>query len=194
MANSCMVTYKCVGDEKDIASFHDVLKKMQDKKREIKIQRGWVYAPVPLCELVRELGGDANGLKCRGEVTSYCLDEDGGLEIDQETAWCEQEDVRHLIEKVYESMKVYYVAEEPGCDVYLTNDEEGRFFPYRYFLDSAQGNEEYFETIEDAAKYVSNIVGSEVEPTFEAVDAAVESYIIGHEDVFYSFHQFEIYN
>ena len=44
-------------------------------------------------------------------------------------------------------MEVLFIEEEPGCEVFCTNDSVGRFFPERYLLD---GNEvfEYFETID----------------------------------------------
>lgn len=184
MANSCMVSYRCVGNEKDIASLHDALKRVEEKDRYMA-----------LYDLVKEIGGDADAMPCRGEIILFSLEDDGSLAIEQDTAWCEQEDVRHLIEEVYESVRVYYKAEEPGFGVYLTNDDEGRFFSERYFLDSNQEDDDYFATIEEAAKYVSNIVGCEVEPTFETVEAAIESYVNIHKgkDMFYRFHEFEIY-
>ncbi len=50
------------------------------------------------------------------------------------------------------------------------------------------------ETIEEAAECVSSIVGHEVEATVEAVRAAINDYVEEHEDVFYSFHEFQVCN
>lgn len=33
-------------------------------------------------------------------------------------------------------MKVYFIVEEEGGEVYATNDKEGRFFDYRFLVDS----------------------------------------------------------
>ena len=65
------------------------------------------------------------------------------------------------------------------------------FFLERYLLDSY--NEPlYFETIKDAAKCVSDIVGHPIEPSFEAIDQALDDYLAEHEDndTWYSFHEF----
>lgn len=86
-----------------------------------------------------------------------------------------------------------YQEQEPGCDVFYTNDSSGIYFPDRYFLDSYD-DWYYFKTIEEAAKYVSGIVGHEVEATVKAIDEALDDYMEEHEDedIFYSFHEFRI--
>ena len=87
------------------------------------------------------------------------------------------------------------MEEEPGCGVFYTNDSSGEFFPERYFLDSYEDSE-YFETIEEAAKYVSEIVGHKVEASVGAVSKALDDYVEEHEeeepDLFYSFHEFTV--
>jgi hypothetical protein len=30
---------------------------------------------------------------------------------------------------IFPSLRIYYKAEEPGCEVYLKNDAEGKYFP-----------------------------------------------------------------
>jgi len=107
--------------------------------------------------------------------------------------WCEQEGFRECIEKKFPSIKVYYQEQKPGCDVFYTNDTNGDYFPDRYFLDS-YNDWYYWQTIEDAAKHISGIVGHEVELTVEAIDDALEDYQQEHEDddLFYSFHEFKV--
>ena len=87
------------------------------------------------------------------------------------------------------------MEEESGCGVFYTNDSSGDYFPERYFLDSYEDCE-YFETIEEAAKYVSEIVDHEVEASVNAVSQALDDYIEEHEednsDLFYSFHEFTV--
>ena len=65
----------------------------------------------------------------------------------------------------------------------------------RFFLDSYEDCE-YFETIEEAAKYVSEIVGHEVEASVGAVSQALDDFVEEHEDeepdIFYSFHEFTV--
>ena len=97
------------------------------------------------------------------------------------------------IERKFPSIKVYYREEEPGCDVFYTNDADRIYFPERYFLDNYE-EPLYYETIEEAAESVSEIVGHDVAPTVEAIEEALNNYEEEHEDedVFYSFHEFLI--
>ena len=147
-----------------------------------------------LGNLVHKLGGNWEELRCRGEITDFSLD-GNVLTINQQTAWCEQEGVREIIEKSFPSIKVYYMEQESGCEVFCTNDASGEYFPERYFLDSFE-DWEYFETLDDAAKFVSNIIGHEVEPSVDEIDKALDKYVEEHEeeneDIFYSFHEFKV--
>lgn len=97
------------------------------------------------------------------------------------------------IERKFPSIKVYYREEEPGCDVFYTNDADRIYFPERYFLDNYD-EPLYYETIEEAAESVSEIVGHDVAPTVEAIEESLNNYEEEHEDedVFYSFHEFLI--
>ena len=107
----------------------------------------------------------------------------------QNTAWGEQEGVRRIIEEKLPSIKVYFQEEEPGCGLFATNSFE--HFLERYLLDSYD-EPLYFETINEAAKCVSDIVGHSVEPSVETIDQALEDYLTEHEsdDTWYSFHEF----
>ena len=147
-----------------------------------------------LGNLVYKLGGNWEELRCRGEITDFSLDSNV-LTINQQTAWCEQEGVRLIIEQTFPSIKVYYMEQESGCEVFCTNDASGEYFPERYFLDSFE-DWEYFETLDEAAKFVSKIIGHEVEPRADAIDKALDNYVEEHEeeneDIFYSFHEFKV--
>ena len=132
MPNWCDTSYKCVGDLKEVKSLHKVLKYMEKRKTSI-LKNG--FGKMWLGNLVHKLGGDWEKSRCRGEITDFSLD-GNVLTINQETAWCEQEGVRQIIEKTYPSIQVYFTEQEPGCGVFYTNDASGDYFPERYFLDS----------------------------------------------------------
>ena len=189
MPNWCDTTYKCVGDPKEVRSLYKIIK-ANDRRKNPRVKNG--FGKLWLGCIINALGDDWEKLRCRGEITDYQLD-DNVLTIYQNTAWCEQEGFRECIEKKYPSIKVYYQEQEPGCDVFYTNDSSGIYFPDRYFLDSYD-DWYYWQTIEDAAKHVSGIVGHEVEPTVKAIDEALEDYMEEHEDedIFYSFHEFQV--
>ena len=193
MPNWCDTSYKCVGDLKEVKSLHKVLKYMEKRKTSI-LSNG--FGKMWLGNLVYKLGGNWKELRCRGEITDFSLD-GNVLTINQETAWCEQEGVRQIIEKTYPSIKVYFMEQEPGCGVFYTNDASGDYFPERYFLDSYE-DWEYFENLDEAADFVSKIVGIDVEPNVNAIQNALDAYVEEHEeeneDLFYSFHEFEVCN
>ena len=191
MPNWCDTTYKCVGDPKEVRALHKVLKYIDGRKTTI-VRNG--FGKWWLGNLVTKLGGKWEDYCCRGEITGYSFDGDV-LEITQMTAWCEQEGVRRIIQEKFPSIKVYYREEEPGCDVYYTNDTTGCYFPEIYFLDSYD-EQRYFETIDDAAESVSEIVGCTVEATVNAIQEALEKYVEQKEsegeEVFYSLHEFQV--
>lgn len=191
MPNWCDTSYKCVGDPKKVRKLNSVLKYMEKRKTSI-LSNG--FGKMWLGNLVYKLGGNWEELRCRGEITDFSLD-GNVLTINQQTAWSEQEGVRLIIEQTFPSIKVYYLEQESGCEVFCTNDASGEYFPERYFLDSYE-DWEYFETLDDAAKFVSKIIGHEVESRVDAIDKALDRFVEEHEeeneDIFYSFHEFKV--
>ena len=191
MPNLCDTTYKCVGDPKEVRALHKILKYIDRRKTTI-VRNG--FGKWWLGNLVTKLGGKWEDYRCRGEIIDYSFDGDI-LVISQYTAWCEQEGVRRIIQEKFPSIKVYYREEEPGCEVYYTNDITGDYFPETYFLDSYD-EQLYFETIEEAAECVSGIVSCTVEATIDAIQEALEKYVEQKEnegeEVFYSLHEFQV--
>ena len=185
--------YKCVGDAKEVRSLHKVLKYI-NKRKTSTLKNG--FGKMWLGNLVHKLGGNWEELRCRGEIIDYYLD-GNVLTINQNTAWCEQEGVREIIQKAYPSIKVYYMEQESGCGVFTTNDPSGVYFPERYFLETNE-DWEYFESIEQVAEYVSTkILNRKVEADVNAICQALDDYVEEHEnenpDIFYSFHEFTVY-
>ena len=190
MPNWCDTTYKCVGDLKEVRSLYKTIKS-NDKRKTSRIKNG--FGTLWLGNIIDALGEDWEKLRCRGSIYYYELD-GNVLTICQNTAWCEQEGFRECIEKKFPSIKVYYREEEPGCDVFFTNDDTGEYFPERYFLDCYE-EPQYWRTKEEAAKWVEELVGHLVEATFTAIQDALDQYVEKQEnpdDYFYSFHEFQV--
>ena len=186
MPNWASVTYECVGNPNNIRQLHDALKYIDKRKTSI-VPNG--FGKWWLGNLVTRLGGNWEDYPCRGEITSYSLEDASTLMIWQNTAWGEQEGVRRIIEEKLPSIKVYFQEEEPGCGLFATNSFE--HFPERYLRDSYD-EPLYFEDIEEAAKCVSDILGHPIEQSVEAIDQALDDYLAEHEDndTWYSFHEF----
>jgi len=75
---------------------------------------------------------DTKNLYTRGFFSNIELNADY-VRVDMETAWAPLNEVWDLMADKYELAYVY-IAEEPGCEVYVNTDYEGRFFTTRYML------------------------------------------------------------
>ena len=191
MANICDVSYKIVGDKKELRALHRVLQYMERRKTPV-VKTGW--GKMWLGCMVTKLGGSPADMDCRGVILDFDYDsEDGVLTIDQETAWCEKTELRAFLEERFPSVTVYYKEEEPQMEGFYIKDPTGKYFPERYFLDSYE-EQVYFNSIEECAAHVSEIVGYEVEPVYSALFDALDGHSTAHwnEGVYYSLHVFQV--
>jgi len=187
MPNWCFTSVVVDGNKKDVRSLYSIMSKLESRKKPL-VDNG--FGNTWLGCLVTKLGGDWEKIYCRGSWSNLYYKGET-LHFDTETAWGPMTEVFDFIKTVYPSLKIYYSSEEPGCEVFVTNDIDGIHFPNRYYLDSYD-DPLYFETIEEAADYVSGIVGRKVEPMVDDITEALDDYMEEHEDedVFYSFHEF----
>mgnify|MGYP002524037035 CR=1 FL=1 len=179
MANLCSTIYKCVGDEKELSELYNLIKKSCESGN------------ISIYSILKEMGFDHDNLGCRGDIIYYDFS-DNILTIDQSTAWCEQEDFRICIESKYPDVKVFYEEEEPGCDVYYTNDMTGDYFPERFLLDGEDVHE-YFSNAKDAIDYLRDEFGINASgETEEEIQAAIDEYAEEQGDDFWmNIHEFK---
>lgn len=123
------------------------------------------------------------------------INEQGVLRFWAEERWGLQDFEALLIQK-FPDITIYWVIEECSNDVYCTNDKEGKYFPERYFCDTAQDDiyqSEYFRTEEAMYKWLSEITNGRVKSADDV--KAFNSY---HEDLadddenFINIHKFDI--
>jgi hypothetical protein len=172
MPNWCDTTYKCVGEKKEVESLYNLIQQMENADKSI-VENG--FGKMWLGNLVTLLGCDWKEYRCRGEIYSYMLEHDV-LTICQSTAWCEQEGVRHAIEKKLPSIKVYYLDEEPGCENYTTNDASGICFPMRYRVENYNETED-FNNLEEVAEYFSELTEQPVAADLDTIQACIKDYV-----------------
>lgn len=188
MANWAFVTYECVcRDNQQAQAFKkllDELKSLPQPYAESDFGNLWMGC------LVKALGGDPDEIDCRGKMLDYTI-EGNIVTLNTEQAWSEQKEFRHLVEEMYPGMKIWYSSSEWNEGVFVTNDREGKFFSRRYYLEY-DDDYEYFDTIEQAADYVGNIVGMDVDPNVEAINDAIEEYLEDDEDCCMNFYEFKI--
>jgi len=113
MANICITNYVIEGEKKELDALYQKMKELRGQS---------------LGQLVEALGKNPDEIMCRGDWSD--LERHGGtLRMTFETAWTPCYEVTQLMKAVYPSLRIYYKAEEPDCEVYLKNDAEGKYFP-----------------------------------------------------------------
>lgn len=120
MANICTTNYVIEGEKKELDALYGTMKALQEN--------GDVDYPEGLGRLVGALGKKAEEVECKGGWTELERQADT-LKMTFETAWTPCFEVTALLKEVYPSIRIYYKAEEPGCEVYMKNDAEGKYFP-----------------------------------------------------------------
>lgn len=182
MANTCSTNYICVGDPKEVGELHNLLKANGNSS---------------ICSMLESMGVDLDelgkkGLRCRGEIIYFDYDGDRILSIDQDTAWCEQEGFRKSIEAKFPSIKVFFREEEPGCDVYYTNDMTGEYYPERFLLDG-DNVYEYFTNAKEVTDYLLDKFGITANgETEEEIQEAIDEYVEEQgEDFWMNIHEFK---
>ncbi|MGI6545475.1 MAG: hypothetical protein ACOX2M_03420 [Fastidiosipilaceae bacterium] len=178
MANWCSTHYVITGDKNELEDFHRVLTELEDNPSRVDNAFGSLW----LGNLLDYYGFDWNEIPCRGSIR-YFSDEiqDDHIELFAETAWNPMHEVFTSIFIVhYESLFFYYYAEEPGLEIYDTNDTEGIYFSDRYvvslYVEDENGNEyftDYYPDLESAIKGTNEQLSLDA-PDLPALEQALE--------------------
>ena len=142
-------------------------------------------------------------------VWEGAIDEDGGwIRIQTETAWDPQiEIIKSLIDDYCPNLTFEYVAEEPGCEIYVNTDVSGRFFLERYVINydfnaiSGYSDDEYLkdeteflnsakDILNDFKECVSKLSGV---PEFKIKDFAEKPFPTEAEEAWFIIEQIKSY-
>ena len=191
MPNWCYTDYRICGNKGELLELKeklDYLNSLSEPYVENGFGNLWCGC------LVQLLGGDLNEVPCKGEISEYDFS-DCTLNLVVMSAWSELGEWRHFIESKFPKIEIYYRAEEQGNCYYETNDVEGLYFPDRCFIETYDGPE-CFTSLENTAKWVSELVGKEVKAEEDEIEKALDEYEAAEgkagNDVFYSFHSYSI--
>ena len=168
MANYMLSNYVIEGKKAELDGFEAMLRRLEAMKEEGFPIKDVSWGSTWLGFIINELGQDWTGYNCKG--TWYDLERrgDDALAITFESAWEAPEGMLALIAERWHSFKYYFYREEPGSEVFETNDVEGKYFPRRYYLRGLVPNDgeeamdgflqfdEYLNTEEDALAYMCN--------------------------------------
>lgn len=153
MANTCINQIKITGDLKDLKTIHD--------KIENALRNGTNgYHRLNAKDFLSLFNVEK---KCiphdlREDITDIDEIKDDVLRIWSESSWNFKQEIWRALRTKFPEIKIYYLAEEFGNDVFETNDPTGTFFPQKFALDYEQvGNPdagiEYFNSEEDLLKF-----------------------------------------
>jgi len=152
MANMASVSYAIEGSGESLKKIAEALiKAVNSNSNKYELYQAAEYLKLPITEETR-LGGEVSEEPTWDENT-------GALRFWSEERWGLQ-DFAELLEKQFPDIKVYWIVEERGCEVYCTNDREGKYFPERFWVDTAIDDiyqSEYFETKEQVYKWLDEL-------------------------------------
>ena len=180
MSNPAFMSVCIVGDRREMRSLYGKMLRLQNRKKPL-VENGFYYPERWLGNLVVRLGADWHDVYCRGTWDDLKLNRKS-LCFSTESAWQAPFEVLQLIQRVYPGLKIYFSAVGDDWDAYLTNDKEGRFFTSRFELDMPPEND-YYDTIEEVAERIGAYIGRHIEPTKEAVYAAIDEFDETNDDM-----------
>lgn len=176
MPNWCYTTCKVAGSQEEVQDFASKLKYLEELPESL-VKNG--FGKTWLGNLVTLFNEDWNEISCRGEWTDVELD-DNELTIWMETAWSPPFSLFDMIESKYETIKIYYLADEWDMNYHSTNDSEGKYFTERYFLGDNDGSL-YHDTLEE----LLNDFNSKFDTSFTTYEE-VEDFVKKHNEAVYN--------
>lgn len=156
MPNWCDTSYVIEGPKEDLEKIQNAIKNHKVRKNSADSWEG---------NILDELGIKFN--ESNAHMRGF-IDWEGDLTVGDDyvtlnfyaqEAWNKTDFSRYL-EDAFPEITIYWKAEEPGCGIYETNDDEGKYFPERYMIDysiGANSDTEYFTTEKEVIKYLRKI-------------------------------------
>lgn len=190
MPNWCMTSYTIVGEKKDVEKIHAAVKNHPVKEKSDEDWQG---------NILNALGVSYDALENRS-VRGFLYEEDylgdigdgqAQLRMGFNEAWSRTE-FAEVLQELFPDINIYWMAEEPGCDIYQTNDAESVFYPERFYVDTCIGGDyqsEYFVTEAKAYEWLSQISDCKCKAD---VDAFNENRREADTDEFIYVHEYEI--
>ena len=117
MPNICTTDYVFEGEERELNALYNTMNNLQSEGKE------------NLESLVLALGKEPSELlDSRGGWIT--LERTGDtLRTTIESAWTPRYELHTILKEAYPMLRIYYKAEEPGCEIYVKNDADGKYFP-----------------------------------------------------------------
>lgn len=168
MPNWCYSGVRVDGPKRKVRKLYHMMKNLEMMKEPL-IENG--FGTSWYGNLVKILGEDWHKVYCRGSWSDLWIDENV-IGWNDETAWEPMLQVFELIEEAIPELKVWYMAEEEGMEIFVTNDAQGVYFPERYIF-RTDWDTEYYADIRSLLKDASAMLRQEI-TTQEQLEAIIE--------------------
>lgn len=119
------------------------------------------------------------GFETRGTIGGISLstDEYGelGVQFDEETAWApNDESIGTLLKEKYSGLDFVFIAEEPGCDIYVNSDTDGRKFKEKWVANwdtdgCCSVGDQHYESDEECAEDLEYELGLSKDEILQAL-------------------------
>ena len=159
MPNICTTNYVIEGKKEELDALYQKMKELQEMDLPLVENN---LGPTWLGCLVKALGKNPEDVLCRG-LWIELEHQDDKLLMVFETAWTPCYEVTNLMKESFPSLRIYYKAEEPGCEVYLKNDAEGKYFPETETEDGCKFELHTEEQDQMLARLIRGIQSGEIE-------------------------------
>lgn len=162
MANWASTSYRIEGGKSDLERVYGVIDGFMTGREKPVIEDASNEWEGNIVKALGATGEQVSKSYLRGFIQEYEMDGDT-IRIEAEEAWGAT-DFRRVLKQLMPELTIYYIVEEPCCEVYATNDDEGKYFTDRFHVVACvNGNyeNEHFETEERAMRYAANLLGRE---------------------------------
>lgn len=121
----------------------------------------------------------------KGKYLRGFINEEPWWEGENVLRFCAEEawgatDFHEVLREYFPDINIFYSVEESNEGIYATNDKEGKYFPYRFYVDTCiDGNyaQEYFRTIDKVYEWLGKLTNGEVKSQED-----VDKFTACHED------------
>ena len=133
MANICCNTIKISGPPKRLRTLNGQITSFMHGRKPDPGNHSDLY------DFLRSLGYSEKKLRnisCQEDFTGGPPTlKDNVLTLLTESSWNFQGSAWELVKKKYPSLEIYFLADEPGNEIFCTNDTSGAYIPQKYSLD-----------------------------------------------------------
>lgn len=162
MANWAYVNYVIKDSQENLKKVYDAISTATSEGGD-----NWEGNVLILLGMSKE---DVDKYSLRGSINyldevDFNADNVGSFSFSAEEAWSTTE-LSDALCNLFPEMEVFWYCEEPGMEVYETNDSEGEYFPARYIVEEMRDGwpEDYYypESEQELFRILSEVTGEEV--------------------------------